>query len=351
MGIRNNIWVKNWSSNWGVAFASLYWLYTINLKPYGNDLKTNLVVCEKEVSSNYIAKKELDNYCNDIAKKIISDDSFGEKLVAETISTARSLHDIFNKFKIIENLNLSNLLELKNRFYTHIPPHFAIKKVIDYLPEELRIKLLPAFTKARVATETLDLFNTTDNILRSYTKLVSKRAGYSSLLTKYLTLEEIILFLKNNSLPTEKELAERFEGLAIFYNGNHATLLTGSSYTELIKFLIGCNKNELMGNIAYKGIARGIVRIIFDSLNVKEFNKGDVLVTGMTRPEFLPLMKKASAVVTDAGGLLSHVAIVARELKKPCILSTEIATRVLSDGDLVEVNANIGVVKIIKKCS
>ena len=69
----------------------------------------------------------------------------------------------------------------------------------------------------------------------------------------------------------------------------------------------------------------------------------------MTRPEFLPLMKKAAAFVTDAGGLLSHAAIVARELKKPCIIATETATKVFKDGDLIEVDADKGVVRVLKR--
>ena len=75
------------------------------------------------------------------------------------------------------------------------------------------------------------------------------------------------------------------------------------------------------------------------------FQVGEILVTGMTRPEFLPVMKKALAFITDAGGILSHAAIVARELKKPCIIGTHIATRLLKNGDLVEVDANNGVIK------
>jgi pyruvate,water dikinase len=59
-------------------------------------------------------------------------------------------------------------------------------------------------------------------------------------------------------------------------------------------------------------------------------------------------MKKAGAVVTDAGGILSHAAIVSRELNIPCIIGTEIATNILKDGDLVEVKADKGVVRIIK---
>jgi len=65
----------------------------------------------------------------------------------------------------------------------------------------------------------------------------------------------------------------------------------------------------------------------------------------MTRPEYLPLFKKAAAVVTDAGGILSHAAIVARELKKPCVIGTQNATKRLNNGDRVEVDATHGTIK------
>ena len=56
-------------------------------------------------------------------------------------------------------------------------------------------------------------------------------------------------------------------------------------------------------------------------------------------------MERAVAFVTDEGGLLSHAAIVAREMKKPCVIGTKFATQVFKDGDMVEVNANTGVVR------
>jgi pyruvate,water dikinase len=60
-------------------------------------------------------------------------------------------------------------------------------------------------------------------------------------------------------------------------------------------------------------------------------------------------MKRASAFITDEGGITCHAAIVARELKKPCIIGTKIATQVLKDGDEVEVDAERGIVRIIKR--
>jgi pyruvate,water dikinase len=104
-------------------------------------------------------------------------------------------------------------------------------------------------------------------------------------------------------------------------------------------------KDFLHGMTAYPGIVQGRVRVVHDVKKVHDFRVGDVLVSGMTRPEFLPLMKKAAAFITDSGGILSHAAITARELKKPCVINTKHGTKVLKDGDRVEVDANKGIVK------
>ena len=76
-------------------------------------------------------------------------------------------------------------------------------------------------------------------------------------------------------------------------------------------------------------------------------NKGDVLVSHATNPNLLPAMGMAAAIVTDIGGLTCHAAIVSREFRIPCIVGTKIATQVLQDNDLVEVDAEKGVVKKI----
>ncbi|NCF75260.1 MAG: hypothetical protein GWO87_02115 [Xanthomonadaceae bacterium] len=69
----------------------------------------------------------------------------------------------------------------------------------------------------------------------------------------------------------------------------------------------------------------------------------------MTSPDYIAGIKKASVIITDEGGLTCHAAIVSRELNKTCVIGTKIATKVLKDGDLIEVDANKGVVKILKR--
>lgn len=108
---------------------------------------------------------------------------------------------------------------------------------------------------------------------------------------------------------------------------------------ELEEEKINLRAKKISGQTVYAGRVRGRVRLVVDSGHIEKFQEGEVLVTEMTTPEFVPAMKKAVAIVTDEGGICCHAAIVSREMKKPCVIGTRIATKVLKDGDLVEVYA------------
>lgn len=104
---------------------------------------------------------------------------------------------------------------------------------------------------------------------------------------------------------------------------------------------------EVKGTIARQGKYTGravVVNTVADMFKVKP---GDVLITFMTAPNFLPAMRIAGAFVTNEGGLTCHAAIVAREMGKPCVIGTKIATKVFKDGDMVEVDAVKGIVRKI----
>ncbi len=112
----------------------------------------------------------------------------------------------------------------------------------------------------------------------------------------------------------------------------------------------GGDSAELKGVSAFSGIARGLVcRVTDETVSSLDFPEGAILVCVSTDVRYVPLMKRAGAIITDTGGILSHPAIIARELKKPCIIGTGNATSVISDGDIVEVDADRGVVRILEK--
>ena len=108
----------------------------------------------------------------------------------------------------------------------------------------------------------------------------------------------------------------------------------------------------LRGLPVSRGKTQGLVKIISgDTFNEKKIikqllniNDGDIIVTQMTRPLFMIAINKASAIITDVGGLLCHAAIVSRELNIPCIVNTKVATKILRNGQSVVVDGAKGLI-------
>ena len=105
----------------------------------------------------------------------------------------------------------------------------------------------------------------------------------------------------------------------------------------------------LTGTSASPGIGTGPVKIIKDASEISKVHEGDVLVSVMTSPDFVPAMKKACAIVTDKGGLTSHAAIVSRELGVPCVVGTNDATKKLKESLIVSVDGSRGLVYLGNK--
>jgi len=107
------------------------------------------------------------------------------------------------------------------------------------------------------------------------------------------------------------------------------------------------NSKKLTGQVAFPGKVTGRARVVLAATPKGiTFNKGDVLVSISSNPALMPLILKASALVTDEGGIMTHAAIVSRELHKPCIMGTKHATSVINDGDILTVDAFKGTVVI-----
>ncbi len=152
------------------------------------------------------------------------------------------------------------------------------------------------------------------------------------------------------NVPLMNEIVEKRSkrGVFVSWNKNKSEFLGKDVGKHIFtNFEESREVSLIKGTVASKGKVQGIARVILKQHQFHRFQRGEILVTTMTRPEFMPLMLKASGIITDEGGLTSHAAIVSRELKIPCIVGTKKASNILQDGDLVEVDAINGVVKII----
>ncbi|MEK9151322.1 MAG: PEP-utilizing enzyme [Patescibacteria group bacterium] len=183
-------------------------------------------------------------------------------------------------------------------------------------------------------------------------KEISGRLGVTYEEMCWLSREEIFGTLKGDRELDKSAIRERRKTFGYTYIDGKEIIFSGKLVTQLLDVLgigVAEETTTIKGNVACKGYAQGIVRVVKEPKNVGAFLEGEILVSPETTPDFLPAMKKAAAFIADIGGLTSHAAIIARELKKPCIIGTKIATQVLKDGDLVEVDAERGVVRILEK--
>ncbi len=176
---------------------------------------------------------------------------------------------------------------------------------------------------------------------------------------RFLEESEDVFFLYSDELlnlfegkkPSKEIIEKRKKSLVIAKINKVLIKYDYGTALELAKEFIKINQTSIKGISANKGRARGrviIAPMLTNSEKVKElFNKmkqGDILVAQSTSPELCSLVKKASAIVTDQGGMLSHAAIISREFDIPCIVGTKNTTRILHDYDLIDVDADKGIV-------
>ena len=322
----------------------------INYMPNGIVVQDNNYEAWLDLSSK-IKITDLDKV-NQIIKDIRLYDDEAKECLNKIIGEDVSFYNLANLKDVILQLNIitSNIY---NRFVFFTDELFEItnKKKIQELQ--------------RVRMELDDLV--TNYLFKAFGKIIKTLEEEFKIDTKVIesaTTREIIKLLdKGNNLKLE-EISNR--PIAFLFIKGDKIIFTGDEVFKIKDYLISQNPERLViqqfkeggfikGGIGNKGRVKGIVRKLLVSeyynkikLNKLRQEKDYVLITPMTMPELVPFIRNAVAFVTDEGGITCHAAIVARELKKPCIIGTKIATRVLKDGDMVEVDADKGMVKILK---
>ena len=287
-------------------------------------------------------------------------DKFNEELAAKTneelYGLLKEFYDIFSYFAGVYRIT-------RPSFYDKV-----IKEIKEKLPEpkdkNLNLALSNDFDKL-----SFDLDQETKDLAVSFKKIGQRRLKLHKVYVDSFSeanrlYKEIgnriglsVLEVKNCLLRELKELllkkddaVKRAEYFKFTYKGKSFEINTEKE-DELEDYN---NITELKGATAHPGYAKARVNFVRETLNgpviedIQNFQKGSILVTRTTSPDMVPAIQKAAAIITDQGGMLSHAAIISREFGVPCVIGTRIATKVLQNGDLVEVDAEKGVVRKVK---
>ncbi|MDO8559428.1 MAG: PEP-utilizing enzyme, partial [bacterium] len=149
---------------------------------------------------------------------------------------------------------------------------------------------------------------------------LARRVGLPFIQTNYLTTDELLDILTTGRVPDQKRIAARQRRYAISLRQGRLHVYSGARAGQLMRLVASPSTGAVVRGVpACSGRANGRVKVIFHRGEFKKFKSGEVLVTTMTHPEFVLVMRRASAVVTDEGGMTCHAAIVSRELNIPCI--------------------------------
>jgi len=254
-------------------------------------------------------------------------------LLKENIDINKHLKDLAGQTKEAK--------EKKQKILKELRPDKLTKQLLDISAEIIYLK---AFRK--------DCFFHGMYVLNKLLIEISRRLKLSLKQVRFMTFWEVAPAIKKGSFSA-KILNERIKFSVYYQKGKKGIIYTGDKAKKFLKSQnfekIEIKKvDHLEGTSACPGKVKGLVKIINVPEEMGKMEKNNVMVSHTTFPALVPAMKKASAIVTDDGGITCHAAIVARELKTPCVVGTKIATQVLKDGDKVEVDANKGGVKILK---
>src|SRR3989344_7532712 len=177
---------------------------------------------------------------------------------------------------------------------------------------------------------------------------IGNRFGLSLSQVRCLMHDEVKELLQNEKVDPE-ELISRDEFSIQWFEKGKEFICSGEKARKIAALAerkdIDLNMRELKGQCACLGYAKAKVKIIQGAKDLHKMEKCDILVAYATDPDVVPAMKKAAAIVTEQGGVTCHAAIVSRELGIPCVIGTKVATKVLKDGEMVEVDATKGIVR------
>ncbi len=227
----------------------------------------------------------------------------------------------------------------------------AQKKILKQLNLDLKHKKL--FTQARyivwIKGYRKDCMYFSAYVTNQLLKEIARRLFISFNQVEFMSQDEHAKALLKKKFDT-KELDQRFKFSVIYGGWDKTQIFSGDKAKAFLKKLKWEKEerkkvDKLIGQPASPGKARGVVKIVETVDDIPKMNKGDIMLSETTYPALVPAMRKAGAIVTNVGGLTCHAAIVSRELKIPCVVGTKIATKVLKDGDRVEVDATRGTVK------
>jgi len=313
----------------------------------------------KKVSNNRLTKADLIdlikdfNYCHAHARGAIVYGYWGEPVITKLLK---------NSLKVKKD-KLDEIVSVLSTPHKIAGPLNKLHKTSSFLYQKRNelIKSLKLTGRQNELVEILSWFtlfyemgervsgSIYSLLLKKINQILKKDKIYKDI--DWYDPQSLITYLSKGKALSKKELSSRKVCYILFVKKDGLRVISGQSalrqYNKIFKEKFNTNVSLLKGTVACAGNAKGKIKIVITKQDQAKFKPGDILISTMTTPNLMGAVKKAAAIVTDEGGMTAHAAIISRELNIPCLVGTKVATKVFKDGDLVEVDANNGIIKKI----
>ena len=315
-------------------------------KLLGFGLKNVAYHSKRTITAVYRIKKEYDDFIKNLTELCLKNPNKIINYYDELEKLDEKIPLLINK-KIEGKSQLREYIKEIKEFMDHYCVIYLIKVYSNFaITEEVAKKHPELVKKGEKLLKKAEWFEISKTLIKKSTDILNLPIK----IVVSLTYEELIDYIDTEKL--DYELAENR------YNGFAWDLASGKWFygEEADKFIQTLDiieekteqTNILKGTVASQGKAKGEVVVVLSTEDFDKIKQGCVVVAHMTTPWYTPYLSKVQAIVTDEGGIGCHASIIARELNIPCIIGTKTATKIFKDGDLVEVDAEKGIVKKIK---
>ncbi len=302
--------------------------------------KSHVEKTNKEGAELYTSKEVYKKYKDEFDNYIDTSRKYFESAIKKGTTSAEDVNQFFQ--------HVSNL------FVYYSKTEFFYTDGVDQSKMAITVK---EFDELKLGGRAYlnSLFFEANGYIKSFVRKIAKQADTDEMDLLNYNPNELAELIESGKKLSHEEVESRhtfFESKDLILFGPAAKPLIDEFFSNYLQI-----SDVIKGTIANKGKVRGKARVLvpdakdFDKIAhaVKEMKEGEILVAETTSPDIIAACKKAAAIITNQGGQLSHAAIVSRELGIPCIIGTDKDVILnIKTGDELEVNANEGIIRIIK---
>ena len=329
-------------------------LYNIS----GIRFENELVSYKNGYATYFRSTKEMEQVLSGQFLELAVDSKKIKNIIKKGLTTPKQANDlILSVQKSLSEGGIGNITEIIQEYkeiftYQTILPYWILRAIdsVEGKEREKYAQVVELFAPFRMMSDSKQL---EESVLLPLVTFLSEKKGLDKELLLYLSESELVLMVTGESDKNlDSFLKKRSTNDFVYHLDKNAIdrFEYDQSYTSLgEETFVSDAKTVWEGSSAYPGKVVGVAKVIESPKDMVKFNKGDIVISVSTSPVLTPMLSNARAIVSDEGGIMTHAAIISREMKIPAVVGVGDASKFIKDGDLVEVDADKGLVKIITK--